>query len=90
MGQSCLSNEIICWKGIEIEDIPVVRRFVESPSPYFEIQKYKELREEVNTATTRLKDLITKQTLIQNPKILEELGYSVLSKDEVTINKKWK
>ena len=39
-------------------------------------------------STTRLKDLITKQTLIQNPKILEELGYSVLSKDEVTIKKK--
>ena len=50
--------DIASGKEIGIEDVPVVRRFVESPSPYFEIQKYKELREEVNTATKRLKDLI--------------------------------
>lgn len=44
-------------KGLGIEDIPVVRRFQEDPSPYFEIQKYKELRNAVNAAVAEIKDL---------------------------------
>ncbi len=85
--------DLASGKGIEIEDIPVVRRFVESPSPYFEIQKYKELREEVNTATTRLKDLIKQKadrsTIVKHRKekgLYLRLDSSIKTTDKVLSN----
>ena len=53
-GGKVLSGE---WDRLRIEDVPIVRRFQEDPSPYFEIQEYKGLRKEVNRAVERMKFL---------------------------------
>jgi len=45
------------WDKIRVEDIPVIRRFQENPSPYFEIEKFKKLKSEVNYSVERLKFL---------------------------------
>ena len=45
--------------SLRLEDIPVVRRFQEDPSPYFEMQNHKELRSLVYRAEAGLKRLQT-------------------------------
>ena len=42
---------------LELEDIPIIRRFQEDPSPYFEMEKHKELRELVYRVEAGLKRL---------------------------------
>ena len=49
--------KVATGKSLRVEDIPIVRRFQEDPSPYFEIQKYKTLRTKVNGAVERMKFL---------------------------------
>ena len=41
--------------SLRLEDIPVVRRFQEDPSPYFEMQNHKELRQNVYSTEATLK-----------------------------------
>ena len=38
-----------------MEDIPIIRRFQEDPSPYFEMQNHKELRQTVYSTEATLK-----------------------------------
>lgn len=44
---------------LQLEDIPIIRRFQEDPSPYFEMENHKELRELVYKAEAGLKRLRT-------------------------------
>lgn len=54
---------------LELEDIPIIRRFQEDPSPYFEMENHKDLRELVYKAEAGKKRLLKEKV---GPRALKE------------------
>tara|TARA_R110000824_G_scaffold67936_1_gene176013 strand:- start:620 stop:1165 length:546 start_codon:yes stop_codon:yes gene_type:complete len=54
---------------LQLEDIPIIRRFQEDPSPYFEMENHKELRDLVYKAEAGKKRLLREKV---GPRALKE------------------